>query len=267
MYTFLLSIKTNLTMKIKPLHYCITALLLASTANVQASTISAINLTTDNGQWAALPTGFVNFTSGLGSGTAGNYDGFTLTVTGTAGESVGSISLNIAFDGLFDDSIGIDLDGDGNIDFSADYFDIPATPGIASYTPWTNLMDVQNTVATITIGATGSSASLSVYGVDFIAGSSGAGSASFDNLSTITLEDLGFEPGGLLSGSGSVTTSEIRFGYLNTDGQGFGTPNITSDNFSPPTVPEPSSYALLGLGLTLLTFKKRRAKKSASIIA
>ncbi|NOQ63709.1 MAG: PEP-CTERM sorting domain-containing protein [Methyloprofundus sp.] len=251
-------------MKIKPLHYCITALLLASGANAQASTISAITLVTDNGQWATLPTGFVNFTSGLGTDTPGNYDGFTLTVTGSAGESIDSVLLDIAFDGLFDDSIGIDLNGDGTIDFAADYFDTRDTPGIENYKPWLNLSDVQNTIVTITIGATGSSASLSVYGTDFIAGSN-ADSASFDNLSTITLQDLGFELGGLLPNSGSVTTSEIRFGYLNTKLGGSGTPNITSESFSSPSVPEPSSYALIGLGLTLLASKKRRSKKSSGI--
>lgn len=222
---------------------CLAALMLVLGGGVytQAAVISAINLVTDNGVWPSVPVGY----GGLG------YDGFTLTVTGTPGEAVASLSLQYAFNSLFDDTTAIDLDGDGTIDFAADYFDVNGAVDAPNlpYQPWIDINDVQNTVTTIIIGAAGSSAIVEVYGNLVVLGAFSID--SFDNLSGITLTSLGFDPGGLIPGSGVVTTSEMRFGLLNTAGPGGGTSNLTSSSFSSQlqVIPEPSTFLLLLAGL------------------
>ncbi|WDE09418.1 PEP-CTERM sorting domain-containing protein [Thalassomonas haliotis] len=234
-------------MKSKLLH---AGLLLSASCFVNlasAGMLTSIDLITDNGSWPVMPSGFVD-------GSA--YDGFTLTVEGTAGEVMSDIHLEFNFSGLFDDSLAIDLNGDGTIDYALDFYNIHAqSPG---YNPWSDSSDVANTVTSLTIGATGSSATVSIYGTEIIQDS--VAYDSFDNLAAITLQDLGFGAGGTILDGGTVTTSEMRFGYINTAGPGGGVPEITSASFSQPVdVPEPSSLAILALAMT--GFAARRLKK------
>ncbi len=123
----------------------------------QAFTVTSVDLITDNGSWGPAP--------GFASGSF--YDEFTLTVTGTPGEVVSALEFTFAFDGLFDDSIALDLNSDGVIDYAASYYDINAAKG-GGYTPWSNPADPQNTVTTLTITPTGSTASVSIYGTPVV---------------------------------------------------------------------------------------------------
>ncbi|EDX72208.1 hypothetical protein MC7420_8300 [Coleofasciculus chthonoplastes PCC 7420] len=244
-----------------------------SNAPAQAFSIDSINLLTDNARWSSIPSGFAS---------GSTYDGFNFTVSGTPGEQVSEISFSFSFKGLFDDSVALDLNGDGTIDFAVDYHDVAATldpKPVASirslYTPWSDANDVENTITNLTITPTGSTGSVSIYGKEVILGLTDQKggyrrpSESFSNLADITLEDLGLEPGGLIPESGTVTTSEIRIGYLNIGGQGGGNPEIESENFTisdPEPVPEPltilGSATALGIGGLLKREHSKKQKKS-----
>ncbi|MEA5575621.1 PEP-CTERM sorting domain-containing protein [Anabaena sp. UHCC 0451] len=231
--------------------FTVAALALIS-APAQAYTISSVNLITDNGSWGPPP--------GYASGSF--YDEFSLTVTGTPGEVVSSLDFTFAFDGLFDDSIALDLNRDGVVDYAANYYDLNAAKG-GGYAPWAIAADPKNTVTKLSITPTGSTASVSVYGNPVVLTSA---NKSFNNLGSITLASLGFGPGGTIGASGSVTTTGMRFGYINISGPGGGVPNIQASSIVQATtqsVPEPSN--VLGLGLILGVGKLLQRKRDLKL--
>lgn len=242
-------------------------LISVSSSILQAALVITPTLTQDNGNWPSLPIGYSLFDDG----TKGHYDAFSLTIHGDPGEQITSASLTFRFRGLFDDSVAFDLNGDGTIDWVGDYFHLIASySGGGAYTPWSNESDPLNTVVSLTIGQTGSSAQLYVYGQPITLGLSSNSDANLvNNLSNITLSNLGLPS--VIPGTGNATTTtSIRIGFVNTSGAGFGYPAISSADFgiSPAGVPEPSQVAasLLVLGGIggYVYLKRRKAMKAVS---
>jgi hypothetical protein len=213
--------------------------------------------TTDDGIWPSLPSGYYPHQNT--SGVNGYYDAFSVTISGIPGQSIDSLQFGFSFQGLFDDSIAFDLNSDGQIDWTGDYFDI--AQAFSSYYPWAQLNDALNTKVYLTIGPTGSSVTLKVYDQVVTQGVGTHPETDLVNdIGAFTLSSLGLPA--TFPGSGVVSmTDPIRVGFVNTAGAGSGVPSIDTSSFfggSTSPVPETSSalgtLALISIGMA---FRRR----------
>lgn len=166
------------------------------------------------------------------------YDSKALRYQGLAGESLSALTFTVEVGGSFDDSLAIDLDGDGVIDYllsQGDAFEALCRYGC--YTPW---VDASPFEAAVTITTEGTSVAASWDGTTLIAGSSTdeyPAAPGFDNMGSITLSDLGFGADGAIPNN-DFTTSEIRVGSINTGN--VGTPGVSfslgGDVYRPPSL-------------------------------
>ena len=166
------------------------------------------------------------------------YDSKALRYQGLAGESLSALTFTVEVGGSFDDSLAIDLDGDGVIDYllsQGDAFESLCRYGC--YTPW---VDASPFEAVVTITTEGTSVAASWDGTTLIAGSSTdefPAAPGFDNMGSITLSDLGFGADGAIPNN-DFTTSEIRVGSINTGN--VGTPGVSfslgGDVYRPPSL-------------------------------
>lgn len=232
------------------------ALIVAGSA--QASVTLTYTQTADNAAWPSAPAAYNGasyefiFPSYDGRTGYGFYDAFQITAQGDSNASVGSLSISFRFSGYFDDSVGVDLNGDGTIDYALSYFSIASTYN--NYQPWISLVDARSLGVRLTITTTGTTAEAFVYGQAI----SNTGFGYLNNLSGITLSTLGLAT--LDAGGSAVSTQSIRIGFLNVDGNGGGSPTISSANFG--SVPEPSTYGLAfgGLALALVALRRRQVR-------
>jgi hypothetical protein len=251
----------------------LSALLLAA-ASSQAVTYTYTQ-TADNNAWPSAPSpyndqSYQNLFNGPNA--YGFYDAFKINAQGDANASIASITLSFRFDGLFDDSVGIDLNGNGTIDYAIGYYAIAAKR--SGWAPWSDLTDAANLGMVLNITASGTTATTYIYGVAV----TNSGSGYVNTLSNITLASLGLAT---LDASGAATsTKSLRIGFLNIDGGGGGAPNISQGSFNynpsttyspgspdpftpPPSVPEPSTYGLALGGLALVAVALKRRNKSS----
>ena len=166
------------------------------------------------------------------------YDSKALRYQGLAGESLSALTFTVEVGGSFDDSLAIDLDGDGVIDYllsQGDAFESLCRYGC--YTPW---VDASPFEAVVTITTEGTSVAASWDGTTLIAGSSTdefPAAPGFDNMGSITLSDLGFGADGAIPNN-DFTTSEIRVGSINTGD--VGAPGVSfslgGDVYRPPSL-------------------------------
>lgn len=166
------------------------------------------------------------------------YDSKALRYQGLAGESLSALTFTVEVGGSFDDSLAIDLDGDGVIDYllsQGDAFETLCRYGC--YTPW---VDASPFEAVVTITTEGTSVAASWDGTTLIAGSSTdeyPAAPGFDNMGSITLSDLGFGADGAIPNN-DFTTSAIRVGSINTGN--VGTPGVSfslgGDVYRPPSL-------------------------------
>ena len=165
------------------------------------------------------------------------YDAKALRYQGLAGESLSALTFTVEVGGSFDDSLAIDLEGDGVIDYLLSQGDAFETFGYGVYTP---CIDASPFEAVVTITTEGTSIAASWDGTTLIPGSSTSGppaAPGFDNIGSITLSDLGFGADGAIP-SNDFTTTEIRVGSINTGN--VGAPGISfslgGDVYRPPSL-------------------------------
>jgi hypothetical protein len=229
-------------------------------------------------EWANLPTGFNNnYSPNVPSDSSkfplnGIYQSFQFSINGTPNSTVTNVQIGFHFSGLFDDSLALGINNSGNVNYvltQNNYYGPSYNVGggvMRTVAPWTNAIDTANMGVVINITSTGTLVNSYVYGTSV----SGTYVNTFDNLTNgITLNSLGL---GSLDSSGSATaTSRLNVGFLNQIGWGGGTPtlNTNSFNYSVSTiyttaiaeaVPEPSTYALFGLGAFGMLMAIRRKK-------
>lgn len=166
------------------------------------------------------------------------YDSKALRYQGLAGESLSALIFTVEVAGSFDDSLAIDLEGDGVIDYLLSQGDAFETLGrYGPYTPW---IDASPFEAVVTITTEGTSVAASWDGTTLVAGSSTSAAPAapgFDNIGSITLSDLGFGADGAIPNN-DFTTSEIRVGSINTGN--VGAPGVSfslgGDVYRPPSL-------------------------------
>ena len=249
-----------------------TVTFLGSVASLSAAINVTQSLDADNVGWPDVPA--------ISVGGTELYDARSLTIEGASGLAVESVRIFLDTSGTFDDSIAMDIDGDGTIDFATTQDDAYNTAGIGSgvYAPW---VDASPYTFDAVITATGTTLASYWNGVEIIQGA-GSGAAGFNNAAGFTLEDWGFNAGGIIP-SADFTTGVMRLGNLNTDGisghdisfsfdavvildtdgnqhvfdpDGDGVPSSV-----PSAVPEPGTVALLMgmLAFGLTVWSKRRS--------
>jgi len=245
-------------------------------ASAQAAVTLSYEQTTNNGMWPSAPSGYTTSSAEnllaayagqyFGRQGYGFYDAFKIHAQGEANATVNSITLSFRFSGLFDDSVAVDLNGDGTIDYSLPYWNIADVS--TNWYPWASLQDATNLGIVLTIGTSATTAQAYVYGTLVPVG----GIGYYNNLSSITLASLGLAS---LDANGQATsTNSVRIGFLNVGGGsntvigGGGTPTLSSSNFGfdpnqTYAVPEASTYGLMlgGLALAGAVIRRRKASK------
>ena len=201
------------------------------------------------------------------------YDQRSLSISGAKDLVLQSVRIILDTSGVFDDSLSVDIDADGTIDFIAsqeDAYNNPAT-GVGVYTPWVSALPF-TLEALITL--TGTTITAYWNGIEIDAGVV----SGLDDVANYTLEDWG---NGSISGDGTITddvflSEAIRVGNLNEAG-----PSAHDMSFSidalvlkddtgeeyvfdpdndgiPSSVPEPSSSSLLLISGALACFRRKR---------
>ncbi|QQL45794.1 PEP-CTERM sorting domain-containing protein [Sulfuriroseicoccus oceanibius] len=209
---------------------------------------------------------------GFSAGGTELYDQRSLTITGSQGLTIDSVRVLLDTSGTFDDSLAIDIDADGTIDFVASQSDAYATTGVNNYSPWVGASPY---TLDMTITSTGTTIKAFWGGVEINVGAVNG----FNNASSFTLLDWG------LIGAGSneiptdnFTSTSMRLGSVNESGPSGnnmsfnidavvikdtsgGTTVYDPDGDGVPAqaVPEPGSSLLVGISGAMALLRRRRA--------
>lgn len=250
-----------------PLHTIPLALLACATLSTHAFSASVITNTNNSDEdWEV---------TGFSVGGEEQYDETTLSIIDAAGLKLDSVRIVFDLSGTYDDSLTIDIQGDGVIDYVASQPDAYATPGVGrgsgNYQPW---IDASPATIDILITATGTTVTTSWNGVEI---NVDAVNDFTNTISSFTLEHWGLNADGTVPDN-NFTSTGLRIGNLNSDGPGghnltynydalvlrdhLGNPMVFDPDGDglPPTVsiPEPSSTISLLLGSILLIHRKRK---------
>ncbi len=157
---------------------------------------------------------------------AEQYDSRALRFIGYKGKRLlnNELRINVTFGGAFDDSLALDLGGDGTIDWAVTQGDGHNTPGLkgGGYKPWEDASPMKMSVK---VGQSGTRAVASYKGHRIYPGWAGrprAGSdlgGGFEWVWYKSLQDLGFNADGSIP-SDDFTMKPIRIGTLNDSGAG-----------------------------------------------
>jgi hypothetical protein len=243
---------------------CLTALSSAQ-ATINVSTINFA----DNVAWPQTPAFVV-------AGSANLYDSRVLRIENAAGFTIESVRIILDTTGTFDDSIAMDIDANGIIDYTTTQDDAYATPGTTEgiYTPWT---DASPFTFDAVITQTGTTLTTYWNGVAITPGA-GSPDTGFNDASGFTLQDWGFGAGGTITDS-DFSTNAIRLGSINTDTEEnhniaftFDAVIITDTEGNvytfdpdgdglPSAVPEPATTALIiAIGAFIIAAQRRNIK-------
>jgi hypothetical protein len=262
------------------------ALLVAAAAQATpAQTVTYTN-TANDVQWPSRTSGYTNLsyysiTGPYIEATNGYYDAFKIRVNGTAGDTINSITLSFRFSGLFDDSVAIDLNGNGSIDYAIPYDAIARARG--GWQPWAYLNDATNLGMVLNITSSGTTATTYIYGQ--VVSPTTNESGYINTLANINLSTLGLDTIGQSGYTDS--TRSFRIGFLDIDSGGGGHPTLGQDSFSynpaqtytdtgagggggtvnvgvSDVIPEPSTYGLIGIAALGVAFAARRRKQKTA---
>ena len=234
-------------------------LCLLTTLSSRALTVTRIDVA-DNVDWTLA--GFSE------AGSTEKYDERQLHIVGGAGLTIDKIELILDTTGTFDDSIAMDIDADGTIDFLRSQSDAYATPGIGEgpYTPWVDASPYTFDAIITTTGTT-----LKSYwdGVEILPNATGS-SQGFFTKGGFTVADFLGVAGGIIP-LNDFYSNKIRLGSLNDVGPSghdisfnFETVLFTDSDGNTYTftgtdlVPEPTSGLLLLAFAGVTAFARRR---------
>ena len=206
---------------------------------------------------------------GWGKGGVELYDERALSINGLAGVELTSVSMSFEFQGTFDDSIALDLNKDGTIDYVASLADAQRS-GVSNYTPWDDASPLRVDITWTQNGIT-----VQTYwnNIEIIAGASNAKTrAGFSNLNGLSLLDLGLA-GDFTLTSSQFTSDSFYLGTLNSTGGSSShqavaivdTVNLEDSNgntyfFDNVPIPEPSTFLLFSLFAIKSLTRRSRSK-------